>query len=189
MTADHPTQTAVGTHLFLTGFMGCGKSTVGPLLAQRLERHFIDLDALIEAAAAKSIPRIFSDAGEAGFRQLEREMLARCLRLPPAVIALGGGTLTGETNRAQVRSNGRTIWLRISLELCRSRCLGDRKRPLAQDLLRFETLYHQRQSQYQCAEWVVDVDNKTPQQITQEILFCLFANFNGNKHPERGPEG
>ena len=189
MTVDDATRIAVGAHLFLAGFMGCGKSTIGPLLAQRLERHFIDLDDLIEAAAAKSITSIFSEVGEVGFRQLERETLARCLTLPPAVIALGGGTLSGENNRAQVQSGGRMIWLRISLELCRSRCLGDGKRPLAQDSSSFDTLYHERQPQYRGAEWVVDVDSKTPQQITQEILSCLVASFNGNRHPNRLQDG
>ena len=101
--------------IFLTGFMGCGKSTVGKLLAERLGWEFVDLDERIEALAGKSIARIFSEDGEDEFRRLEHETLVEQARLAregsPRAAALGGGAFTFERNRRAISGAGVSIWL------------------------------------------------------------------------------
>ncbi|MEE9562588.1 MAG: shikimate kinase, partial [Thermoanaerobaculia bacterium] len=86
-------------HIFVTGFMGVGKSTVGQCLAAALELPFVDLDEEIEGHTGESIAGTFDQRGEAAFRQIEAEVLAAVVRRPPAVIATGGGTVTREENR------------------------------------------------------------------------------------------
>src|SRR5690606_7672941 len=95
--------TTLRGHLVLTGYMGAGKSTVGALLAQRLRRPFIDLDREIERSTGQSIPTIFSEQGEAGFRRLEAQALAEALAGPEAVIAAGGGALLAAESRRRAR--------------------------------------------------------------------------------------
>ena len=98
--------TTLRGHLVLTGYMGAGKSTVGALLAQRLRRPFIDLDREIERSTGQSIPTIFSEQGEAGFRRLEAQALAEALAGPEAVIAAGGGALLAAESRRRARRAG-----------------------------------------------------------------------------------
>jgi shikimate kinase len=104
--------------IFLVGFRGSGKSTVGHLLARRLSRAFVDTDRLVEEAAGKSIARIFSDDGEPAFRALETSALERvCLRVEagePIVAATGGGIVLAESNRKRMRSAGVVAWLHAS---------------------------------------------------------------------------
>src|SRR5271156_1840412 len=86
-------------HLVLTGFMGAGKSTIGRLLADRLNWNFLDLDAHLEARTGATIPPLFPEQGEAPFRRLESPALASALGLTNTVLALGGGTPEDLTNR------------------------------------------------------------------------------------------
>ena len=100
--------------IYLVGFMGSGKSTVGRLLAERIGWHFVDLDAEIEAAEKTAIFEIFESRGEAEFRRLERETLRRHVRAiecgRPAVLALGGGAVVQPENHALLAENVRTGW-------------------------------------------------------------------------------
>ena len=92
--------------IYLLGFMGSGKSTVGELLSRELRWPFIDLDAVIEAGQGVSIREIFERSGELFFRQLERAALTEVLKTEPAVIALGGGTFAYEPNLELIRETG-----------------------------------------------------------------------------------
>ena len=107
--------------IYLVGFMGSGKSTIGRLLAERIGWHFVDLDAEIEAAEKTAIFEIFESRGEAEFRRLEREMLRRHVRAiecgRPAVLALGGGAIVQPENLHCSRNNGVTIWLDCPFEI------------------------------------------------------------------------
>ncbi|HEX8186305.1 MAG TPA: shikimate kinase, partial [Blastocatellia bacterium] len=110
--------------IFLVGFMGAGKTTVGRALAQQLNYGFSDLDELIEERAGISIERIFSESGEAEFRRLETEAIQGCREYRRTVIALGGGAYVSDRNRDLIREIGRTVWLDCPLDICLARIQG-----------------------------------------------------------------
>lgn len=114
-------------NLVIIGMPGSGKTTIGKILAKKLERTFIDADAALEEEAGLSIPEIFSEEGEAGFRQRETEILKKLGRQSGIVIATGGGCVTREENYFHLRQNGVIIFLERKLDML------DRKgRPLSQ---------------------------------------------------------
>lgn len=98
-------------NIILIGMPGCGKSTVGKLLAQRLGRSFVDADSRIVDAAGMSIPEIFAHSGEEGFRQIETQVLSDLGMRSGLVIATGGGCVTQERNYPQLHQNGICVWL------------------------------------------------------------------------------
>lgn len=160
-------------HVYLVGFMASGKSTVGPLLAARLNRPYQDLDELIEKEQQMTISEIFALKGEAYFRRVESHLLEQTGQLAPSVIGLGGGTYSSDLNRAVVAEHGIAVWLRIPLKLARRRCSNIATRPLAKDPARFEALFELRQTHYCQAKICVEVQGKTPSQIADEIIFRL----------------
>src|SRR3954471_12217776 len=115
--------------ILLVGFMGAGKTSVGKLLAKRLERRFVDLDDLIVAREGRSIAQIFEEAGESGFRSREsaalHELLFGSTSLTDAVVALGGGALARAENRdAIARSQAQTIFLDAGIQELFQRCVA-----------------------------------------------------------------
>ncbi len=116
--------------IFLTGFMGCGKSTVAPLLAADLGLASFDIDGEIERRAGKSVSSIFRVDGEAWFRRVERELLFGLAERRAVVVALGGGTIANEENFAFVKSAGLLVWLRVDFETLYSRLKSRTDRPL-----------------------------------------------------------
>ena len=156
-------------HLYLVGFMGSGKSTVGPILAEQLSREFLDLDDLIEEAEETDIPRIFDLRGEPYFRELETRILASVRDREPSVVALGGGAFSQAPNRGLIFKTGIAVTLRISLELAWRRSTELDNRPLARDRRQFETLYLKRQPDYDLADLKVGVSGRTPEQICRLI--------------------
>lgn len=157
--------------IYLLGFMGSGKSTVGELLARRLGWPFIDLDNTIEAGQGASIREIFESVGEPFFRELERAALIEVSKAGPAVIALGGGTWVQPPNLEFIRTTGgATIWLDSSLEELRKRCAGINNRPLFRDPESFAQLLEQRSPYYRRAEFRVATDGFTPAQVVEQIL-------------------
>jgi len=111
-------------NVYLTGFMGTGKSTVGPALARKLRRPFTDLDTLIVRAAGLPVAEVFERRGEAAFRRLESSALSRAARRGGAVVALGGGTLLSASNRVVVARSGTLVRL-----TCSRREIARRLRP------------------------------------------------------------
>lgn len=99
------------THLYLIGYRGTGKSTVGRILAGRVGRPFVDLDERIEAAAGMTIADIFAAEGEPGFRDRESAALLAASAEMPSVIATGGGAILRAENRERLRRSGRVAWL------------------------------------------------------------------------------
>ncbi|MEO6233967.1 MAG: shikimate kinase [Thermomonas sp.] len=119
------------SHLVLVGPMGAGKSSIGRLLAGRLQRAFVDLDAWIEAEAGTTITSIFAKEGEAGFRSRECRALTRALAQPDAsVIATGGGAVLDEGNRRAMGAAGIVVYLRVEPAQQTRRLQGDAARPL-----------------------------------------------------------
>ena len=114
-------------NIILVGMPGCGKSTVGRLVAEKSGRSFVDADQEIEKLAGKSIPSIFAEDGEAVFRKLETLVLAELGKQSGLVIATGGGCITNQCNYPLLHQNGRVIWLQRDLEK-----LPTEGRPLSQ---------------------------------------------------------
>jgi len=157
--------------IYLVGFMGAGKSSVGVILAQQMGWPFIDLDTVIEAGQGATIRQIFEQAGEPSFRQLEHAALAEIVRKAPAVIALGGGTFVQKANFNLIRqTRGATIWLDCPFEELWQRCSMMDNRPLFRDRQTFLELYEQRLPHYRQAEFRIAAGGRSPEEIVQEIL-------------------
>jgi shikimate kinase len=154
--------------IYLTGFMGSGKTTAGRLLAERLGVPFLDLDREIELRAGVTVREIFERRGEAAFRELEAEALRGTLAFPDVVVALGGGTMTFEANLRLIRSDGLSVWLNPPFATIVSRIggLGKADRPLFRDETQALALYRERLPAYRAADVTVDV---TPQEGPEEI--------------------
>jgi shikimate kinase len=116
--------------IVMVGLMGCGKSAVGRRLAARLGLPFVDADEEIEKAAGQSIEDIFTEHGEAYFRQGERKVLARLLRSGPQVLATGGGAFMNAETRAAIGQSGISVWLKADLPLLVRRVAKRNNRPL-----------------------------------------------------------
>ncbi len=159
--------------IFLAGFMGSGKSTVGREVAKRLGWTFADLDSEIERTAGERIPVIFDRHGEAGFRKREHEALReqanRALTGTRLVLALGGGTYAFARNRDLVRKVGPTIWLDAGTATLWERVRLSSNRPLAHDRSRFERLHRDRRESYAMAEFRIDA-SPGPTQVANEVL-------------------
>lgn len=118
-------------HLFLLGFMGCGKSYWGPQLAERLALPFVDLDDRIETGEGRSISTIFEQSGETGFRLLEQQYLQTLGDEKPAVVATGGGTPCYSGNFKWMQEHGLTLYLKTPVAVLASRLRLDREmRPI-----------------------------------------------------------
>ena len=159
--------------IFLTGFMGAGKSTVGRELARRLGCPFIDLDRLIEETAGTTIAEIFSTHGENYFRQLETNTLTGLPSAEACVYATGGGIFMSEDNRRFMRSTGRVVYLRAEWQTLKSRLAGSRDRPLLSaedDWSSVKNLYTMRTPAYADADLVVSTDDKSVEQVAAEIF-------------------
>ena len=160
--------------IYLVGFMGSGKTTVGKLLAARLGWNFVDVDGQIEIAEGATISGIFATRGEEAFRHIETEALRAHVgsieRGVPAVLALGGGAFAQPRNRDLLEDRGITIWLDCSLETARERVMRETHRPLARDPERFAQLFHARREAYARADFRIPTDGDDPAAPVEAIL-------------------
>jgi shikimate kinase len=121
--------------IYLTGFMGAGKSTLGPKLAEALGWNFLELDDSVAAQEERSVPQIFAVNGEAYFRETERKILHQTILLEETVIACGGGTPCYFYNSEWMNRNGTVIWLKEDESVLIARLLNEKAhRPLLRDL-------------------------------------------------------
>jgi shikimate kinase len=160
--------------IYLVGFMGSGKSTVGRALADRLGWTFVDLDAEIERRESATINEIFDTRGEEEFRRAEtaalREQVRAVERAQARVISLGGGAFEREENRILVANNGVSVWLDCPLEAIERRIAGNADRPLARDLRTFRELFQTRQAGYGKADYRISIASDDPAAAVAQIL-------------------
>ena len=171
-----------GRRIYLTGFMGSGKSTIGPILANVLGYDFTDLDAALEERAGKPVSRIFVEEGQAAFRALEATMLRETGALDKVVVALGGGALTVEDNLQWALANGAVVYLKVSLDalirrlhrgrLVRPLLLDDTGHPLSTTDLRekVKALMDRREPFYERAHVVVEIANQRVGITVDEVV-------------------
>jgi shikimate kinase len=160
--------------IYLVGFMGSGKSTVGRSLAHRLGWSFFDIDGEIERAEKATIAEIFAARGEAEFRRIEIEMVRQHVRWiergRPAVVALGGGAFAIEANRELLENHGVTVWLDCPFETVERRVALDPSRPLARDPERFQALYLERREAYRLADVHIPIAEDDAAAVVEAIL-------------------
>lgn len=168
----------------LVGFMGSGKTTVGELLAQRLDLKHRDLDDIIVERAGKSIQQIFDDEGEAAFRQLEHEVLADTLVNGKGILSTGGGTPIQAANYDLLRkSDVPVILLNVKPETVLSRLTDDGQRPLVKELGTdgLLGLKEKRDARYHdVSDIEIDTDDLTPIEVVDAILASV--NFKNCGH-------
>jgi shikimate kinase len=165
--------------VFLTGFMGAGKTSVGRILAARLGWAFLDLDEEIERRAGMSVRAIFETFGEPEFRRLEAEALRQASALDDVVVATGGGTIAFPENARLLHSQGVTIWLNPAFSTLAARVgaaggFGRLDRPLFRDETQALGLYRQRLPAYRTADLTVEVGAaEAPEEVAARILLLL----------------
>lgn len=159
--------------IVLVGLMGAGKTSVGRLLAKRLDLEFIDADHEIEQAAQCSIEQIFESHGEAEFRDGERRVIARLLTGPTHVLATGGGAFMRKETRDAIRGRGISVWLRADLDLLLRRVSRRKNRPLLRNenpRQTLEKLIEERYPVYAEADIVVDSGDRPPGTIVDTVI-------------------
>lgn len=180
------------SNIILTGFMGCGKSTIGKLLAEQNDIPCTDTDLLIEKEQGRTVSEIFASEGEEAFRDMETDCLRSLLQQTEScVISLGGGLPVGgslsgeeaviertyrrgEVNRSLLKKLGTVFYLKASSEELYGRLKGDTTRPLLQtadpygricEMLKERNVWYEK-----CADVVIGTDGRTPREIADEIM-------------------
>lgn len=158
----------------LTGMMGVGKSFIAERLQEKLEGFsVIDTDFLIEKKVNKTIPQIFEQDGEVVFRSLEYQVIEEVFKSENQIVSLGGGAFCFENNREVIKQNSFVIYLKAEPETLLYRLKGSENRPLLKDdfgLEKITKIVHEREDKYALADYVLVTDNKTPEQIVDEII-------------------
>ena len=170
------------SNVYLMGFMGCGKTVVGRLLAEFLDRSFLDTDETIVEETGMTIPQIFEKQGESSFRKLERSVVDRVSRLKGHVVALGGGAVLDPENWKKISRSGITITLSSPPGIIASRLSGQEGRPLLKETEgegrrhRVTELMAQRDEVYKNADLVLHMNREVSlQRIVDMIVGYLGA--------------
>jgi shikimate kinase len=167
-------------NIFLTGFMGCGKTSVGRMLSSRLGCEFIDLDEVIVNEAGTSIKDIFASQGEPAFRQLESQALSGVASRAGAVVSTGGGAVIAEQNRNVMRQSGFIVNLTASVEAIAARLTGDSERPLLAgdaSVQRIRDMLQVRDRFYADADLRIDTTAKKIHEVVGEIIQSLKGSL------------
>jgi len=168
--------------IYLSGFMGAGKTTIGRPLAEHMDTPFWDLDTLIVEEAGKPISHIFEDSGEGGFRQLERKTLLEQASERRGVIALGGGSLQNQQVLDYLKDDGILVFIKVPITLIIERISGDISRPMLLDeqgnpkeheqlYNDMQVLYEERLPLYSQAHITLKVtDENSPQELAEKLI-------------------
>lgn len=178
------------SNLYLIGFMGSGKSSVGRRLAERLGRPFVDTDEEIARREGMDIPSLFAKGGELYFRDLEQAVLLDLAGRSGWVIATGGGIVLRVRNTEIMRNSGTTIFLFAREEVLLRRLTGSEAgRPLLGSAVdaaeRIRQLLKERRGMYEWADLVVDTSDRTVDQVVDEIIRRLELPEAGGRNPEK----
>lgn len=168
--------------IVLIGVPGAGKTTVGALLAQRLNLDFVDSDEQIEKQTGKTISDIFVQDGEITFREIEKEAISEALSGDRIVLSVGGGALMNEETRSRIK-NHTVIWLKTGLTQAVDRIGMNRNRPLLLGNVRGQLadLMVAREPYYiECAKFAVDTNSLNPMQVVDEILIQMDGPVNAD---------
>jgi shikimate kinase len=165
-------------NIALIGFMAVGKSAVGRKLARRLQRQFVDLDKTIEKSEGIKVRDIFDNKGEAYFRQLEKQTLARVLQENRQVIATGGGVVLDEGNLRVLQERSLVVYLTANTATIVRRAGSGKQRPLlmaTDKAQRIDELLQQRRRFYTKADIEIDTSDLTVDEVVEKII-ALTAN-------------
>ena len=159
-------------NLVFLGMMGSGKSSIGSLIAKKLQLNFIDIDNVIENELGLSIKKIFETKGENYFRKFEEKTTLKKLKSSSTVISLGGGAFSNKEIRKEVIKNHISFWLNWSEDILLNRIKNSKKRPLAFNSSENEIidLIKKRSNIYSKALYKIECDNLTKNEIVKEIL-------------------
>lgn len=165
-----PPSDSLPENIFLVGLMGAGKTSVGRILARRLNKTFYDSDQEIERCTGVKIPLIFEIEGEAGFRDRESRLLAELVQRRNIVLATGGGVVLSARNRRLLAEHGTVVYLRAAANDLWQRTRHDKNRPLLQTedpLARLQELFAQRDPLYrEIADIIIDTGNQSLSSLT-----------------------
>jgi shikimate kinase len=165
------------SNLVLAGFMGTGKSTIGPLVAAHLGLAFVDTDAEIETRAGRTVAEIFAQEGEPAFRRIEAEVCLDAANRRRQLIAPGGGALLNERVRQAFTASGLIVCLTCDLDEIIRRVGRDPSRPLfAGERERLARLLEQRAPVYSSLPYQVDTTHLTPLQAAEEVIRWWQSN-------------
>lgn len=157
----------------LVGFMGAGKSTVGPLLAERLGWDFLDMDSRIEERLGMDVASCFRTHGEEAFRAEERAVARELLDRRRVVVAAGGGAFAGAETRELLRRNALTVWLLADLAAVLRRVPADGRRPLAGNREIMASRLAERESAYREADVTVETSDVGPDAVAERIVSAV----------------
>ena len=159
-------------NLVFLGMMGSGKSSIGLLVAKKLQLNFIDIDNEIEKKLGKKITDIFEENGEDFFRKIEEKITLKELKLNSSVISLGGGAFTNKNIRREVLKNHLSFWLNWSNKILLNRIKNSKKRPLAINSSDNEiiNLIKKRSNIYAKALFEIKCDNLSKNEVVNKII-------------------
>lgn len=160
--------------VYLCGFMGCGKSTVGKILARKLGCGFYDMDEYIVRKEGMKIPEIFAEKGESYFRETETAVI-RELSRSSGIIACGGGAMLKKENAEIAAENGMVVYIDVPFEVCYGRISGDRNRPIVMNNTKeeLEFIYDSRVPVYRENSSVTVSGDGTAQDIAERIAALI----------------
>lgn len=167
-------------NIYLVGFMGSGKTVVGRLLAQRLNKEFVEMDEVIEKEEGKKIVDIFAKEGEDYFRRLEKNLLNKLSKRANLVVSCGGGLICNEKNLRLLKKSGIIILLKAKASTIYERTKKYTHRPLLNvdnPFKKIEELLARRKPYYDQAHYAVDTDKLLPEDIAEKIIKLIEANY------------
>ena len=164
-------------NIVLIGFMATGKTSVGRSLSKRLKREFFEIDEIIEKKEGTSIKKIFETKGEEYFRKLEKEIVKEASKKDGVIISAGGGAVIDEENFKNLKENGILVCLSSSVEIILERTRGQKSRPLLNTpdpKKKIEELLKKRAPYYKKADFCIDTDSLTVEQVVDKIVEFVF---------------